>query len=103
MRAEGDRLQAIIKKHEDSIHKLTVDLNDSKFSQGLKVEEFERSLSPGGTKSKTARQGSAMQYSFGRWTAHRADSRKVHDYEYASCRNMTMCVVAMKSGVFYLS
>eukprot|EP00117_Sycon_ciliatum_P020645 scpid4505/ scgid18331/ len=78
MRAESDRMQDVIRKHEDDIHKLSNDLNESKLAQGPNAsEEVERSFSPSKSSSKaSARQGSAMQYSFGRWTAHRADSRK---------------------------
>ena len=61
---QKERLQALIREKEDKINKLTIDLTLA--HDGPK---------PSGDKGKKQ-----MQY-YGRWTAHRAESRKVgRDY-----------------------
>ena len=57
---EKEKLQATIRQHEEKINKLTVDLTQA--------QDGPR---PSGDKSKKQ-----VQY-YGRWTAHRAESRKV--------------------------
>ena len=81
LKSENDQLLSTVKSQDERITQLTSQVNSLKLSM-QPDEENERSFatSPTGagpSRTKAAKHGSAMQYSFGRWTAHRADTRKV--------------------------